>query len=197
MPKGEICTYGACRRVLEDGKDLYVPRVGLDFEQCDMDLIKVDVNLMVTADVSKSKSNSNSLHADTVNGELPLFCHDWPKNKWGIPEAPLNVDYEIAQPGTLDLLIVPGLAFDRYGCRLGQGKGYYDRFISKMRMVSGSDSGDANGNLNGSGDSCKRPFLIAVGLEPSLVEDRIPTNDHDCKMDMIILPQIGVLDLSN
>ena len=35
----------------------------------------------------------------------------------------------IIQPSKIDLLLVPGLAFDNRGHRLGYGKGYYDRFI--------------------------------------------------------------------
>ena len=33
---------------------------------------------------------------------------------------------------SLDLVIVPGLAFDAHGRRLGRGKGYYDRFLQKI-----------------------------------------------------------------
>lgn len=151
MPKGEIRTDEACRKVLSDGKQLFVPRVGLDFEQCDMDLIRVP-------------------HSDSNDGSKMFYEH-WPRNKWGIPEAPISEDYATAQLGDIDLLVVPGLGFDSKGGRLGQGKGYYDRFISKMRK--GGDS---------------KPLLVAVGLEPSLREEGIPMMDHDFRMDMVILP---------
>jgi len=36
-------------------------------------------------------------------------------------------------PAILEAILVPGLAFDRNGYRIGYGKGYYDRFLSQLR----------------------------------------------------------------
>jgi 5-formyltetrahydrofolate cyclo-ligase len=151
MPKGEINTDAILKNALENGKDVYVPQVGQDFEKCDMDLLKV-----VVADKSSDE----------------LFHKSWPKNKWQIPEPPADMPITTANPGDIDLLVVPGLAFDQKCNRLGQGKGYYDRFIARMTENGASLP------------------LVAVAMQPQLVEDvDIPVAEYDKQMDMVVLPE--------
>jgi len=164
MPKGEIVTSDACRRVLQDNKRLFVPRVGIHFEHDEMDLIRVEEE----------------------NCTRP-FYERWPRNRWGIPEPPSLLDVA-ATEGDLDLIVVPGCGFDRFGGRLGQGKGYYDKFIHRLRP---------------SELELSFPLLVGVALEPSFISDEginitlndenriidsIPMLQHDIHMNMIITP---------
>lgn len=151
MPTGEISTELALKNASENEKQVYVPQVGKNFEQADMELIKV-----VKDDGIKQ-------------GEL--FYHSWPLNKWGIPEPPPHIPLIPAAPGDIDVIVVPGLAFDEKGNRLGQGKGYYDRFIARMTL----------------GEGVSAPFLVGVGLECQLT-DRVPVEEYDQLMDLVLLP---------
>jgi len=53
-------------------------------------------------------------------------------NQWKIPE-PDPVSSEKVQPEEIDIVLVPLLAFDRKGYRVGYGGGYYDRFLPQTR----------------------------------------------------------------
>lgn len=64
----------------------------------------------------------------------------------------------------LDMVIIPGLAFDKQGYRLGRGNGWYDRFLKN-----------------------KEAFKIAVSYD-ELLQDSLPHEAHDIKVDMVITP---------
>ena len=68
------------------------------------------------------------------------------------------------QPNELDLVMVPGTAFDPRGGRMGQGKGYYDRLLANARP-------DAP--------------LVALGFECQVFPE-IPVAPHDVFMDQVI-----------
>lgn len=75
-------------------------------------------------------------------------------------------------PETVDLVVAPGLAFDRSGNRLGYGGGYYDRYLSRM----GS-----------------RATRVGVAFSIQLV-DLIPAEPGDERVDIVVTDQ-GALDV--
>ncbi len=78
-------------------------------------------------------------------------------------------DFNILEPqnepytGGYDLIVVPGVAFDRNGNRIGRGRGYYDRFLCKYLNVR----------------------RIGICFDFQLV-DEVPTEPNDIKMDKVI-----------
>ena len=169
MPQGEIDTDPIVAHAIDAGKTIYVPRVGQNFESADMALIRVVLGSGMTRPSSPAGGDE----------EVELFHRRWPRNKWGIPEPPPDMTWYEAQPGDIDVLVVPGLAFDRAGSRLGQGKGYYDRFIDRMEQATSSNE--------------KPPVLVAVGLNCQLVEEgEIPVKDHDFPVDWVLLPHATI-----
>ncbi len=67
----------------------------------------------------------------------------------------------------IDLIIVPGVAFDRRGGRTGHGKGYYDKLLEHARPDTP---------------------LVALAFECQMF-DEIPMQDHDVFMDKVITEQ--------
>lgn len=65
------------------------------------------------------------------------------------------------------LMIVPGVAFDMKGYRVGYGKGFYDRFLQDKRQIT----------------------AMGLGFSNQIVEE-IPHNQYDIRMDKIVTEEI-------
>jgi 5-formyltetrahydrofolate cyclo-ligase len=61
----------------------------------------------------------------------------------------------------MGMIVVPGIAFDKNGYRLGYGKGYYDKFLAKRKV-----------------------FSVGLGYSFQLLEN-LPSGEHDKKLDAI------------
>ena len=81
----------------------------------------------------------------------------------GIPE-PFVTDERIVSIDDIDLVIIPGAAFDYSGNRLGYGAGYYDHLLAERKR--------------------KMP-VIALAYEEQIV-DSIPPEEHDVQVDLIV-----------
>ncbi|MBD1378887.1 5-formyltetrahydrofolate cyclo-ligase [Metabacillus arenae] len=80
---------------------------------------------------------------------------------FGLKE-PIELKTELIQPQDIDLLIVPGVCFNKSGFRIGYGGGYYDRYLADFQGIT-----------------------LSLGLSCQLVDD-LPIEDHDIPVRKII-----------
>ncbi|MCU4165957.1 5-formyltetrahydrofolate cyclo-ligase [Carboxylicivirga caseinilyticus] len=98
--------------------------------------------------------------------EIVLFSGEdclVPGAKYGIPEP---TGEPLKDESIIDLVIVPGVAFDNSGNRMGRGAGYYDRILKRVPQA-------------------KR---LALAFDFQMVT-KVPVEPHDIKMDKIIHPK--------
>ncbi|MCB1072301.1 MAG: 5-formyltetrahydrofolate cyclo-ligase [Chlamydiales bacterium] len=104
-------------------------------------------------------SGSEIVPFQVKNLDQELVLHP----KWNVLEPNPKLCKEVIVE-KIDFAIVPGVAFDRGHGRLGYGKGFYDRFLSKL--------------------SCP---LIGVGFKEQLLEPPFPHEKHDVPLTDIYL----------
>ncbi len=124
----------------------------------------------------KAISHRNEISLDTLEGTFAYprvisekgimemaQSTEFANSEWGIPEP---VGGSILEPTELDIVLIPLLAFDVNGNRVGYGKGFYDRYLLNCR-----------------------PDCLKIGISLFDPVERIEdVESHDIPLDMAICP---------
>lgn len=123
-----------------------------------------------THEMAARWSKTKSIYLPRVAGEdleiLPYSADSLASGSFSISEPQKG---DILNPHLLDLVIVPAVAFDRHGNRVGRGKGFYDRFLTGLNVTK-----------------------IGICYDFQIV-DEIESSSHDIPVDMLI---VAVTDLT-
>lgn len=125
--------------ILNQGKTLLLPRV-----------------------ISKNATMSSNIVAEINAFKVDSLSDGFVRGSFGILEP--SIDKEPYDISKIETILVPGVAFDKQGNRIGHGKGFYDRFLAKCEINT---------------------VFIGVGYTFQ-VFDSIPFNEHDIRVHYVI-----------
>ncbi|WWC57491.1 5-formyltetrahydrofolate cyclo-ligase [Kwoniella dejecticola CBS 10117] len=166
MKHGELRTTGIVDHILKRGSTLYTP------------FIPPPPSRNPEAQPSSSSQDMKMLRLYS-----PADLERCPLDKWGILDpgetrndkdgSEKREDVMNRSSPPLDVILVPGVAFDEDCNRLGRGKAYYDRFLLLYTTTRPS------------------PLLVALALSPQILEkgEKVPTTEHDFRLDGVISPE--------
>ncbi|EOY20297.1 5-formyltetrahydrofolate cyclo-ligase isoform 3 [Theobroma cacao] len=142
--------------MLQTAKKLYVPRV--EDKNCNMRMFHI------------------SRIDDLVGNSMSI-----------LEPAPVDADGNEREDvmhanDAVDLVIMPGLAFDRSGRRLGRGGGYYDCFLKNYKELAKERN-------------WKQPLFVALSYSVQIIDEVIPVTANDALVDALVSP-CGVVPIS-
>lgn len=121
----------------------------------------------------KKWSGRKNFYLPRVNGvNLDILPYDETRLELGSFHIEEPTGNNTIDPSEMELIVVPAVAYDRKGNRLGRGKGFYDRLLATTKAPK-----------------------IGIAYEFQVV-DEIPAEPHDIPMDMVI-SQRTVLKFKN
>lgn len=137
---GEVTTDRVFTAAITQGKEVFFPK-------CDS-----TGNPLLFYKVDSLKSLTPGLYG------VPEPDGKGPDGKGPGPDSIDSID-----PAELDMIVVPGIAFDHSGTRLGFGKGYYDMVLSGVSVLK-----------------------VALAFHMQVLDEPLPVEAHDVRMDMLI-----------
>jgi 5-formyltetrahydrofolate cyclo-ligase len=172
MPHGEISTDGIVYDALDRGKHVFVPYTYKSIEEGKsipvMDMLEL-----------QSPQDFASFHPD--NWGIPTASEESVPTRLNCFGGKGKTEPKNAAPANghtssgLDLVVMPGVLFDRNMGRLGHGAGFYDRFLHRHQSHC-TDNGT------------KMPFLVALALNEQLLpaNESVPMDATDWRVDAVI-----------
>lgn len=110
---------------------------------------------LYTSEVNKEKDNLDTLDITSIV--------EFKSDPWGIP-IPVGAPY--VEPDAIQVVLIPLLAFDAEGYRIGYGKGYYDKFLSGLNQE-----------------------VVKIGLSFFPAMQELPKENHDVPLDLCVTPE--------
>ena len=132
MPGGEISTSDVVRDALQQGKDVFVPYTyKLKFPpqhgpKSVMDMVSLH-----------SLDDYNTLERDAWGIPTPSKASIFERRRC-LNDTEIDLEGHVSDSmkgEDLDMIIMPGMAFDREFARLGHGKGFYDVFLQRYQQM--------------------------------------------------------------
>ncbi|KAL4905134.1 hypothetical protein BDW74DRAFT_178139 [Aspergillus multicolor] len=176
MPAGELSTTAIVEDALKNNKQVFVPYI----------------HSIETTTTQRKTSVMDMLALESMEEFMSLE-----PDKWGIPsltraqalskkncfggtglEQALAKDTTAGSSG-LDLIVMPGMAFDPGFRRLGHGKGYYDSFLTRYLRWE-AEIGSSTRSM---------PLLVAASLKEQTLSppEEVPVTNHDWLVDVVIV----------
>ncbi|KAL4975267.1 hypothetical protein BDW66DRAFT_73302 [Aspergillus desertorum] len=176
MPSGELSTTAIVEDALKNHKEVFVPYI----------------HSIETTTTQQKTSVMDMLALDSMEEFMSLE-----RDKWGIPSftkaqavskqncfggtglAKALDKGTTTGPSGLDLIVMPGMAFDSGFRRLGHGKGYYDSFLTRYLRWQAEMGTDTR----------SMPLLVALSLEEQTLSppEEVPVTNHDWLVDVVIV----------
>ncbi|WP_143959598.1 5-formyltetrahydrofolate cyclo-ligase [Litoribacter populi] len=183
MEKSELRKiYKSKRKHLETGKRLIISRIITDklltFLELHLEIKHIhvflpieklgEINTFELVDrLASKKYHLYTSVSDFVTGAMETIELDVPfsyeLDSYGIP---VPHHYHVVDGNAVQMVLIPLLAYDLEGNRLGYGKGFYDRFLESLGHE-----------------------VIKVGLSFFPPEKSIPAEEHDVRLDFCISPE--------
>ncbi|PYH48916.1 5-formyltetrahydrofolate cyclo-ligase [Aspergillus saccharolyticus JOP 1030-1] len=174
MPVGELSTTTIVRDALANGKEVFVPYIHK------LELSEQSRTSVMDMLLLESMEEFEALKPD--NWGIPSLSEAQAlsrENCFGGKGVSPQPEDATKGPYGLDLIVMPGMAFDEGFRRLGHGKGYYDHFLTRYSRESAASEPTRP----------KLPYLVALSLKEQMLPptEEIPVAEHDWPVDVLIV----------